>query len=174
MDHLSASSYTGVTNFKKCAVFIGPPCIYMFTYCMFYAAIYLLTESKSDMSKVCVRPASLSDQRQSTFYRRSNTSSASADERFHCDITAVCDSNDNSDFTFNFTTDVAYCKPDSEIDTATSSGTNQLTSSVTDSSVSRMDKTSSVKHMTAPRTTNTLCFNTSTAGTPFLFNFESS
>ena len=27
MDHLSASSYTRVTNFQKCAVFIGPPCI---------------------------------------------------------------------------------------------------------------------------------------------------
>ena len=26
MDHLSASSYTRVTNFQKCVVFIGPPC----------------------------------------------------------------------------------------------------------------------------------------------------
>jgi len=148
--------------------------------------VLLWTESKADVSKISVRPVAVSEQRQSKFYRRSNASSslsastASVDERFHCDTAAMCHSTDASNFTFNFVTHVDDSKPDSstasEIDNATSCNADcSMSSTVRDSNVNKVENASSVKDTTTPATTNTaLSFSMSTGGTPFLFNFDPS
>lgn len=142
-------------------------------------------KSKSDRSKISVKPASLTHQHKSTFYRRSNAASSSSSsvastaERFHCDTAAMCCSSDAGEYMFNFPTDAAGGSRDSNTSSETSSdtirGTSKATSSVTDS---RVDDTCCAKDMTSPSsdlisTNSTLSFSTSADGTPFLFNFDS-
>ena len=44
MDHLSASSYTRVTNFQKYMVFIGPPCTRITQIILYYCSNGRLSE----------------------------------------------------------------------------------------------------------------------------------
>ena len=166
---------------------------FLYFSCTFSVA-FLLTESKSNRLKICVKPAPLSDQRKSTFYRMSNTASSSlsssvgpAAERFHCDVAAMRDTSDAGGFMFDFSTDIAGGRTDSEIDNSTTSNTdsdttsetNKHTNSMTANNDSKMDNTLCRKDVTAVtgdlKPTNcALNFSQSAEGTTFLFNFDTS
>ena len=164
---------------------------------MFYV-VYLLTASQSGSSNICVKPAPLSHQRRSTFYRRSHSTSSSLSSssataavgRFHCDVSVMCDTADDGHFMFNFTTDTASGRTDAhetdktnDTDKDTLTVTNKLTGNITDTgnTTSGTDKRTQCdkdKDVTAVQENFTslnsvLCFNTSAHTTPFLFNFDS-
>jgi len=154
--------------------------IFVYT-CVFVAwrcVVFVLSASRNNSAKICVKPAPHSDQRRSRFYRRSNSASSSssasvAAERFHCDVSVMCDTAaDDGHFMFNFTADddrtdrqeTDRVSNSDTTDSDTVRGRNTLTSSVTG--------TNCDNNVTS-RSDNFTTLN-SAQGTPFLFNFDSS
>ena len=144
---------------------------------VFSPCFRLSTESKSDRSKISVNPVPESDQRKSTFYRRSNKSSSDCETSatFHCDVSALCSSSSTStagEFMFSFPTDCTDDRPDSDI----TSRTDSATASVMQSSTSAADGKDLLASAGGCKSTsfNTLCFSSLSEGTPFRFNFDAS
>lgn len=154
---------------------------------VFSPCFRLSTESKSDRSKISVNPVPGSDQRKSTFYRRSNKSSSDCETSatFHCDVSALISSSSSStstagEFMFSFPTDCTDDRPDSDITSRTGNGTtsrtDSATASVMQSSTSAADGKDLLASAGGCKSTsfNTLCFSSLSEGTPFRFNFDAS
>jgi len=162
-------------------------CDFYYIFVAWQCAVFVLAASRSNSAKTCVKPAPHSDQRKSRFYRRSNSASSSSSSlssaRFHCDVSVMCDTAaDDGHFMFNFTTeDVKTDKlqtdrvSNNDTDSHTVRGRNTQTSSVTgnDIAATYCDKNVTSRSDNFTMLNSALCFNASTQGTPFLFNFDS-
>jgi len=138
--------------------------------------VFVLTESNSDRAKVRVEPASVSDRRKSTFYRRSTASAAagpgyaslSNDVSFQRDDPSNCDA-----FTFNFpvnddTADMGTAGIAGET-TVTDSGTGNGGGSAASGIETTVPSSNSVKSACSA-----LHFSGCAGVTPFHFDFDCS